>query len=308
MDIEDFSIGSEMPKENVAPAPIRKTPAGGFSITAEEKYAFKKWKRGHFLTRSPEKFIWYAAKEGKTAFIKHLVSQGYGRKSLLKAAEIGEKTIAKNLVEAGVNIDVTSSGGSTALIKASADEHTDIAVFLIKAGANLDAQTNLNNTALIMAASREKGKKIVTALIEAGADLDIPGQGGHTAIEWAKKAKSLGSEAVLARALKKKKAEVEREKAAEKSARQTRGWSACNEDGQDMVTFTSYDKQNRTSIKRIFDFNAGSLLTVVTSEDTQLPPTEKLFSEIDPDFLKQAEEKRKSSSESVPVWEPEPRL
>jgi len=360
-------MGSEIPKENVAPAPVRKTPADDFTLTADEQAAFKKWRRGHFLTRSPEKLIWYAAEEGKTAFVKHLVSQGYGGKSLLKAARKGKETIAGNLVEAGVSIDdvrdsdgdtplnnaalrghtkivtllikagadlsiqgnsgytaliwvawrgttkivkaliesgadvdVQSESGYTALMCATICNHKDITTTLIKAGAKLDIQNKDNNTALILAAINGDRREIITALIEAGADPDILGQNGRTAMEWAKYHSRWDDVRVLTRILEEKKAGAEK---AEEQVQQANGWSVFNEEGgRETVTLVSYDEQRGLSISDIFDFSARRLLTIITSEGNQFPPVEKPFSEVDPDFLKQAERKRKS----MPEWESEP--
>lgn len=325
-------MASDIPAENVTLAPVRKKLAGDFTLTADEQRAFKKWKRRHLLTRSPEKLIRYAAKEGKIAFIRHLLSQDHGRKTFLDAVYNSKQTIIQNFVEAGIDInmpdrdsdtplinaalrgyteivdylikagadldiqgmgdsDDDGMGGDTALIWASRYGYMDIVKALIEAGANVHIQNRYGNTALIMAASKENCADIVTALLEAGADPDVRGNRGFTAREWARKNEHWDNDFALE---KKKEKPAAPKRLTEKREPQCDEWEVVGNAGQEIVIHRSGDEQSGNSIRDIFDFNAGRLLTVVTSEGNRSPPVEKPFSEVDPGFLKQAEEKRKS--------------
>jgi len=306
-------------EKNVPLAPVERAPEEEFVFTAEEEEAFNQW-RGR--NDPSEELIWHAAEEEKDRFVKYLVSQGYGAESLLKAAKKRKETIVRSLVEAGVDIDTLDNEGRTPLIVASIKGHADVVDFLAEAGANIDHKDSEGSgrTALIHAVNDQK-TAIVEILVKHGADPFISGckeassnlyYYDYRPLEWvvyrgmysSKRIYSIISEYEQTWLSSGKRAasneqgvtgetEAQTEEAERLEQQTNDRWEVIGEAGYELVVHRNGDEQSGTSIKDIFDFNAGRLLTVITSEGIPFPPVEKLFSGVNPDFLKQAEEKCK---------------
>ena len=89
----------------------------------------------------------------------------------------------RRLIESGADLNAREpSGGSTPLITAATFGRTAAATALIEAGADLDLQNYDGSTALITAAFFARAE-IVEALLAAGADKSIRSGGGATALE-----------------------------------------------------------------------------------------------------------------------------
>jgi len=130
---------------------------------------------------------------GKKADVQKALQQG-GIRSLLdffdpkthsntplhRAAANGQAEITRILLRAGAKVDSRNSENYTPLIYASKQGHLDCVNALIKAGANVDLVEHLGNTALLWAVEQLKQnqpgnfKDVIQALLEAGADPDIP--------------------------------------------------------------------------------------------------------------------------------------
>ena len=82
------------------------------------------------------------------------------------AAFIGSVTIAKLLIEAGVEIDAQSDAGFTALHGAAVRAHGDMVDFLLEHGAKVDARNQIQRTPLHAAASSSQTAEEI-------ADLDV---------------------------------------------------------------------------------------------------------------------------------------
>jgi NAD(P)-dependent dehydrogenase (short-subunit alcohol dehydrogenase family) len=110
-------------------------------------------------------------------------SEGDRDISLHEAIVRGDLEAARDLIEAGADLNVReSSGGSSPLITAAIFGQTEAAKALIEAGADLDQQNNDGSTALITAAFFARAD-IVEALLAAGADKSIRNSAGSTALD-----------------------------------------------------------------------------------------------------------------------------
>jgi len=93
----------------------------------------------------------------------------------LKAAERGDYTIVKILIERGIDIESKNTKGYTALINAARNGHREIVELLLNNGANINAWSNCRSsedgTALISAA-KNGHIGIVKLLLDRDAELD----------------------------------------------------------------------------------------------------------------------------------------
>ena len=102
---------------------------------------------------------------------------------LQQAAMTGNIQAIKKHIQEGTDLNEREPfGRSTALITASTFGHTDVARELIEAGAELDIQNNDGSTALLTAAFFCR-TEIVEALLNAGADRSIRNNAGATALD-----------------------------------------------------------------------------------------------------------------------------
>ena len=84
--------------------------------------------------------------------------------------------LIKALINAGANVNVPVWDGTPILLAAADSTHNDAEMFvrlLINSGANVNMTNNDGSTALIRAAYRGTSPAVVTALINAGADVNI---------------------------------------------------------------------------------------------------------------------------------------
>jgi ankyrin repeat protein len=101
---------------------------------------------------------------------------------LITAAFFGNTEAAKNLMDAGADLNYQNADGSTALHTAAAFGKTEAAKILIDAGIDLNSQNNEGSTALHTAAFLCR-EEIVKALLEKGADKTLKNKMGQTAFE-----------------------------------------------------------------------------------------------------------------------------
>lgn len=100
------------------------------------------------------------------------------------AEKIYEKDVSglKELIESGINIDVTGSSGMTPLILASSlQDNLKIVKYLISAGADINATGNLDGNTPVMRAANNSYETTVF-LISKGADLNRVANDGTTAL------------------------------------------------------------------------------------------------------------------------------
>ena len=102
--------------------------------------------------------------------------------ALRKAAQDGEMTAVKELLEKGANVNARDEAGRTALLwVAPAKDNPEMVKFLIAKGAEVNAADNAGETALMIAAG-QSNPGILTALLEAGAEVNTQNKVGGTAL------------------------------------------------------------------------------------------------------------------------------
>ena len=102
-------------------------------------------------------------------------------KELLLKTSAGDIESVRNLIQAGVDLNVQNNKGMTALIIACEAGCVELTEELIKAGANLNIRSLPSNTALMHALTENK-TDCVMKLVKAGAKLNIQGSNGETAL------------------------------------------------------------------------------------------------------------------------------
>jgi F-type H+-transporting ATPase subunit beta len=118
----------------------------------------------------------------------HRARLPYAREAtpLIRAAELGDLTIAKLLVAAGAPVDEMCgcSNGETPLWAAAVTDYPDVVAFLLEHGANPNAPGALGHTALHVAAMRG-WPHLAQTLLAHGADPFLRDDTGRTPLEWA---------------------------------------------------------------------------------------------------------------------------
>jgi ankyrin repeat protein len=100
------------------------------------------------------------------------------------AAENGNASLARLLLEKGADVKHTDDDGEHALIEAAIEGHTEVASLLLQHGAQIDLQDHARWTAL-MQASASGFPEVVKVFCGAGADPTKTNKFGRTAIEYA---------------------------------------------------------------------------------------------------------------------------
>ena len=102
-----------------------------------------------------------------------------GETSLMKAAENGNTEIVQTLLEHGATADIFNKRkGDSALMMASEDGHIEIISALLQNGANVDAVSYKSETALMEAIKAKSNRNEAVALfLENNANLDIQSNG-----------------------------------------------------------------------------------------------------------------------------------
>jgi ankyrin repeat protein len=148
-----------------------------------------------------------AAEQGRTEVVKFLIMEGKaavdkamndGCTSLSMAAFFGKTEVVKVLVTEGkAAVDKVANDGATPLINAAQEGFTEIVKFLVTEGkAEVDKARHNGDTPLIIAVSQRRIKiDVVRLLLEAKADVTVKGEGGLTALYWAK---TMGHQAIVA--------------------------------------------------------------------------------------------------------------
>lgn len=92
--------------------------------------------------------------------------------AFLAAAQAGDIDEIRRQLDAGRNVDVVDSSGSTALMCAADNGQAEIVRFLLERGADINRQSHSGRTALMRVVLGDN-TAIVRLLLEKGADLNI---------------------------------------------------------------------------------------------------------------------------------------
>jgi ankyrin repeat protein len=111
---------------------------------------------------------------------------------MFKAVDAGDLAKVKALIESNRNLlEIKDQSGSTPLIRACLNYQTmgrqvEVAKFLLEAGANVNVINNRKATALQKASvGRGPDYELIKLLVAKGADINIQGYNGITALHWA---------------------------------------------------------------------------------------------------------------------------
>ncbi|HQT00997.1 MAG: hypothetical protein B7Y26_02735 [Hydrogenophilales bacterium 16-64-46] len=137
--------------------------------------------------------LFAAARAGDLAALQTQLAAGVspaavdeaGETALMLAAQGGHVAVVKALIAAGADVNAASPQGWTALAKAAYNGETErgyveVVELLADAGANLDARIFFGITPLMLAAGGGDAS-VVEYLINRGADVLTPNEGGRTA-------------------------------------------------------------------------------------------------------------------------------
>jgi len=108
----------------------------------------------------------------------------YGNSALMKSVREANSDIAKELIEAGANLELKNIDGNTALWNACFGEDYACVEVLVKAGIELNSMNDNGVTALMYAASTGK-EAIVRLLLSYRADTELVNLDGFKAIDLA---------------------------------------------------------------------------------------------------------------------------
>jgi uncharacterized protein len=124
---------------------------------------------------------------------------------LLAAAYRNDVAAARDLIEAGADVDAKDSYDGTGLIRAAERVHSAIVERLLETGIDVDHVNRLGWTALLEAVVLGEGGRAhvrtVRQLVNAGADVGIADEDGVTALEHARRRGFRAIERILARAV-----------------------------------------------------------------------------------------------------------
>ena len=84
--------------------------------------------------------------------------------ALMYASAHGDLELARELVNDGANVNVTSRNGFTPLHRAAQNGHTDVVRWLLQCGADASARSKGKDTPLTL--SRQNGHKQIVKLLE----------------------------------------------------------------------------------------------------------------------------------------------
>ena len=110
--------------------------------------------------------------------------------ALLVCGETGSVAMLREVLRAKPDLTATNRFGGTALIPASDRGHVDMVRALLRTEIDVDHVNNLGWTALLEAVILGEGgpphQRIVRALVDAGADVDLPDRDGVTPLAHAR--------------------------------------------------------------------------------------------------------------------------
>ncbi len=137
-----------------------------------------------------------AARRGDLEGVRKLLADGTspdakdadGYTPLIQSAARGHRGVVELLLAEGADPFILDSRVySSALHRAAQSTDPEIAVLLVRHGAPIDLQSPLNGHTALIDAAWHKRAAVVAALLDAGADLDLRGRLGYTALDIARR-------------------------------------------------------------------------------------------------------------------------
>ena len=143
----------------------------------------------------------WAARAGSLEIVELLIQAGadvaaanrYGVTPLALAAENGSAAIVRALLAAGVDPDTAIPAGETVLMVAARTGRVDVIDQLLAGGAAIGATESWRGQTALMWAAAENNAAAVTALVEAGADVEARSTGGLTPLLFAVREGHIGA-------------------------------------------------------------------------------------------------------------------
>jgi len=266
------------------------------ALTLDGQAAFEEWKSS-FWRRHPHRLIDKAIKQDRQDYLDILIGQGHGPYTLHWAAWDNNLKAIKMLLAAGVAVDSHDANSNTPLICAAMKGHTEAAELLLEAGADVNAQGECDRTALIWCGTYGY-PGLCAKLLHYNPDPTLLGgqSATRTALQWAIGNNHPKTANIIASYEQqwKTKPSSETSPAVAPAAQEQEtydlppGWSVVATNDVQMVIRTVHDETSNTTIKNIFDFNAGRLLTSLQNNNQPCPLQEEELESIKPDFLAQA--------------------
>ena len=171
------------PKPNHKSLPSRKKKRSRTSVT----YLFN-------VLRRRDKQLFEAAERGDLSMVRNLLEKGAdvesksspnGDTALVSAAMSGHVSVIQLLLEKGADVESKSSpNGDTALIFAAMYGHLSTVQLLLEKGADIESESSSSGTALMCAAKRRR-EAIVQLLLDKGARVNTRDIDGKTALDRA---------------------------------------------------------------------------------------------------------------------------
>ncbi|KAF5694079.1 beta transducin [Fusarium denticulatum] len=130
----------------------------------------------------------WAAANGKNGILQLLIDKGADLEArnpdnsytaLMYAAEYGQVSAAKSLLDCGAMLEAQDKNAYTPLLLAASVWYVPITSFLLDKGADIEARASNGSTPLSIAA-REENEGVVKVLLEKGADTDVKDHNGDT--------------------------------------------------------------------------------------------------------------------------------
>jgi len=123
----------------------------------------------------------FRANEGERHLWKNIKGTAMDKEELFEAAEKGNRSKVKALLEMGVDVNARDIIGQSALSRALFARHNGIAGILLDKGANVNAKDDCGGTALHKACYLGR-YDVVKLLLENKADVNVKDEHGNTAL------------------------------------------------------------------------------------------------------------------------------
>jgi ankyrin repeat protein len=130
--------------------------------------------------------LYNAVQAKETYNIEYLLSKGaridekcgpHGLTALFKACTDGALYVAKNLVDAGADVNLKTTQGFTPLFVAVQEKHKPVVEYLLSKGANIDEKNGDGEFTALYKACFDGSFDIVSVLVDAGADASLKSSG-----------------------------------------------------------------------------------------------------------------------------------